>query len=130
MEDNELKTTILNILNPSLIQSDMNTFISNGHLICSLKVKEYLFSIDYEIIDHFYTVKMEYRQGVLFLSRSKEFKDEIYKIIKTNKLNKHNISDHMISLANLIKKMMTNGTSFEALESVFVQNKKFDGIFL
>ncbi len=130
MIDKEIRTAILENLTPWLTPSDINTYSSNGCWTCSLKIKDYWFYIDYEIIDNFYKVKMEYRQDVLFLSKSKKYKNSINKIIKVNKLNKRSIGDHMISLSKLINQMMATNMSFDALKKDYNQDIDFDGIFL
>ena len=101
----------------------------------SFAVQEFGVEICYDFIDNFYTVKLENRynnilNGVMLLSKSREFKKAVMKTLKTHKLKDNSWESHMCAVVLLIKQELDEKKNLLGFDRFDNADCGFDGIFI
>lgn len=127
----------------NILQNILSDYISNnviisccdGGLKFSFNISEYYVEIYYEIIDSFYKIKIEdwkfgSLQNVWFPTKSKIYKKTIKKMLRTQKMQRKKLENHLFCFALIIKNCLIEQGNLNSFEVVYKSDEKFDGIFL
>lgn len=133
MVGDQIRSIICSNLTDYLKEDEINYAIDGNRCKYSFKIKDFLIEFVYDFIDEIYTVKLEYWKNNLLnnitqLTKCREFKKTVKKIIKINNLKYNSFPSHVFAIMFLVKKELDEKNSLIAFDQVFIANLKFDGI--
>lgn len=135
MVKDELSLIIYENLKDYLELNDINSMFSSGCWKYTIYLKFYLIEICYEVMDNFYTIKIENRNNnflnsVMFLSESKKFKKDLNRKFKEFSLNNKIFKNHIFIFTMWIKDVLEINGDLKCFEKLYKSDLKFDGIFI
>ena len=135
MARNTVIETILFNLGNYVSEDNIRFFVENTTCLYSIKIDTCEIKIFYDLRDDFYKITIEKfshnkLDNVVFLTKSKTFHKAINQYLKNNNLSKHNFLNHTIAYTQILKKYLDLYSNLECIETFFVVNLKFDGIFV
>ena len=101
----------------------------------NFKVKDFVIQIIYDYVDEIYTIRLEnwhnnFLNSVTYLSKCRDFKKTVKKIIKNEKLKFSSFRDHVFAITILIKQELDKKNNLIDFDWIYMENLKFDGIFI
>lgn len=116
------------------LKEDEITYAVDGNLCkYNFKVKDFVIQIIYDYIDEIYTVRLEnwhnnFLNSVTYLSKCREFKKNVKKTIKNEKLKFSSFRDHVFAIIILVKQELDKKNNLIDFDWIYMENLKFDGI--
>lgn len=130
MVDQNIEDVIYNDCQHNIPRENIASHISNGVWKCKIQISNFLFLIEYEIMDNYYKFKIESNNENVFLTESKKFKKQTINCIKANKDNKREMKSHIKAICIFINALLVDKIDIEKLRTEFASDLGFDGIFL
>jgi len=135
MVENQVISIFNSNLSEYIDKQDIGFFPKNRSYTYILKFKDYIIEIYYEYVDSYYRIKIEFLDNneiidILLLSKTFNYKKQIYTYMKKNKLSKKSFLNHMIAFTNTINEMCKTSINIDEMKKVYNKEMKYDGIFI
>ena len=135
MVENKIIQIIFDNLKKYIKNENIKFYCSNGNLKYIFNIDSYTFEIIYVFMDDFYRIKLEKVinneiTNIIFLTKSKKFQHDIKVVLKALKISRKSFDNHISAFTTYISQLLNQHNDLSCLESMYISDLRFDGIFI